>query len=81
MGIDRRFRCGGQGFDGVVGEDEPEAGAVGALEVDLELEGVIQLALDAFGRLGDVDAFQDRKRVEQADVLCRLLLRRPCQVV
>lgn len=37
MGIDRRVRCGGQGFDGVVGEDEPEAGAVGAVEVDLEL--------------------------------------------
>src|SRR5205814_7592270 len=45
--------------DGVVGEGEAVAGMVGAVVVDLELQGVVELALDAFGCLGDVDAGQD----------------------
>src|SRR3989440_1700840 len=39
----------GEGFDGVVGEGEVEAGLVGALVVDLELQGVVELALETFG--------------------------------
>jgi hypothetical protein len=47
-------------LDGVVGEDQAEAGVVGPLVVDLELEGVVQLALDLLGRLGDGDLAEDR---------------------
>jgi hypothetical protein len=55
MGTRRGYR-----FDVVVGEDDAESGLVGPVVVDLELEGVVQLALDALGRLGDVDVLQDR---------------------
>ena len=50
---------GGQRVEGVIGEDEAEPGLVGAVVVDLELQRVVQLALGAFGRLGDVDVFED----------------------
>jgi hypothetical protein len=49
----------GECVDGVVGEGEAEAGVVGTVVVDLELEGVVELALEAFGRLGDVDSGED----------------------
>jgi hypothetical protein len=65
-------RAGGQRLDGVVGEDEPEPGLIGPVVVDLELQGVVELALDRFGRLGDVDAGEDRHGVEQFDVPPRL---------
>ncbi len=40
--------------------------------VDGELQGVVELALDPFGRFGDVDVFEDRERVEQTDLLLLL---------
>jgi hypothetical protein len=50
----------GECVDGVVGEGEAEAGVVGAVVVDLKLEGLVELALEALGRLGDVDALENR---------------------
>jgi hypothetical protein len=55
---------GGQRVGGVVGEDEPEAGLVGAVVVDLELKGVVELALDRLGRLSDGDIVEDGQAVE-----------------
>jgi hypothetical protein len=55
--------------DGVVAEDEAEAGLVGSDIVDGELERVVELAPQRFWRVGDVHGLQDREGVEEIDGL------------
>jgi hypothetical protein len=62
----------GEGLGGGVGENEAEASLIGAVIVDLELKGVVELALEMLRCHGDLDVFQDRQGVEQVDVLARL---------
>lgn len=74
MGTRFGFSCGGTGgrqgerVDGVVGEGEAEARLVGAVIVDLELESVVELALETLRRVGDVHAGEDGQGVEQVEV-------------
>jgi hypothetical protein len=75
MGTCSRFGgagAGGQPVNGVVCEDEAEAGLVGSVVVDGELERVVELALDSFRGLGDVYGLQDREGVEEIDGLLGL---------
>jgi hypothetical protein len=48
-----------QGLHGVVCQDEAEAGLVGAVVADGELERVVELALDRFRGFRDVHLLED----------------------
>ena len=91
MGTCRWFGSAGasagcQCVDGVVGEDEAEAGLVGSVVVDGELEGVVELALQRFWGAGDVHGLQDRECVQEIEGLlgldhgCRLQVVQLCEL-